>query len=40
MIEDDLLKKWLNEDLTDAEQDAFSKQDDYEINRTIINRQP
>ena len=38
MIEDDLLKKWLNEDLTDAEQDAFSKQDDYEINRTIINR--
>jgi len=38
MIEDDLLKKWLNDDLTDAEIDAFSKRDDYEINQKIIEK--
>lgn len=38
MIEDKLLKKWLNNDLTDAELDAFSKGDDYEINQEIIDK--
>ena len=38
MIEDDLLKKWLNNDLTDAEKEAFSKQSDYVINQNIIDK--
>ncbi|MDC0006994.1 FecR domain-containing protein [Winogradskyella sp.] len=37
MIEDDLLKKWLNNELTAAEKEAFSKQDDYAINQNIID---
>ena len=37
MIEDDLLKKWLNDELTDAEKVAFSKQEDYALNSAIIN---
>ncbi|WP_299112335.1 FecR family protein [uncultured Winogradskyella sp.] len=36
MTEDNLLKKWLNEELTDAEKQAFSKRDDYALNREII----
>lgn len=36
MTEDDLLKKWLNNDLTDVEKEAFSKQEDYAINKNII----
>jgi transmembrane sensor len=38
MIEDDLLKKWLNDELTDAETEAFSKRNDYEINQEIIDK--
>jgi transmembrane sensor len=38
MIEDDLLKKWLNDDLTNAEIAAFSKQSDYAINQNIIDK--
>lgn len=38
MTEDDLLKKWLNEDLTDAETKAFSERDDYAINQDIIDK--
>ena len=38
MIEDDLLKKWLNEDLTDGEKATFSKQSDYAINQNIIEK--
>lgn len=38
MTEDDLLKKWLNDDLTDAEKKAFSERDDYTINRNIIEK--
>ena len=38
MTEDDLLKKWLNDTLTDAEQEAFSKQSDYAINQNIIDK--
>ena len=38
MIEDDLLKKWLNNDLTDAEKKAFSERNDYAINQEIINK--
>lgn len=38
MTEDDLLKKWLNDELTDAEKEVFSKQSDYEINQTIIDK--
>ncbi len=38
MIEDDLLKKWLNHDLTDAEKAVFSKQSDYAINQNIIDK--
>ena len=37
MIEDELLKKWLNNDLTNAEKEAFSKREDYAINQTIID---
>lgn len=37
MIEDDLLKKWLNNELTGAEKEAFSKRDDYAINQKIID---
>lgn len=37
MIEDDLLKKWLNDELTNAEMDAFSKREDYAINLEIID---
>lgn len=38
MIEDDLLKKWLNDDLTDAEKVAFSERSDYAINQTIVDK--
>ena len=38
MTEDDLLKKWLNNDLTDAEKEAFSKQNDYTQNLDIIEK--
>ncbi|MFK7832564.1 MAG: FecR family protein [Winogradskyella sp.] len=38
MKEDDLLKKWLNNDLTDAEKKAFSERDDYAINQNIIEK--
>jgi ferric-dicitrate binding protein FerR (iron transport regulator) len=38
MIENDLLKKWLKDELTDAEKEAFSKQSDYAINQTIIDK--
>tara|TARA_R100001369_G_C3314221_1_gene167824 strand:- start:967 stop:1875 length:909 start_codon:yes stop_codon:yes gene_type:complete len=38
MIEDDLLKKWLNHDLTNAEIAAFSKRSDYAINQNIIDK--
>lgn len=38
MTEDDLLKKWLNDELTGAEKDAFSKQPDYAINQNIIDK--
>ena len=37
MIEDDLLKKWLNDELTNAEMDVFSKREDYAINLEIID---
>ncbi|WP_299106026.1 FecR family protein [uncultured Winogradskyella sp.] len=38
MTEDDLLKKWLNNELTDAEKKAFSERNDYGINQEIINK--
>lgn len=38
MIEDDLLKKWLNDNLTDAEKKAFSERNDYAINQEIISK--
>lgn len=38
MIEDDLLKKWLNDDLTDTEKEVFSKDADYAINQNIIDK--
>ncbi|WP_299120854.1 FecR family protein [uncultured Winogradskyella sp.] len=38
MIEDDLLKKWLNDELTDTEKEVFSKQPDYAINQNIIDK--
>ncbi|BAO75746.1 FecR family protein [Winogradskyella sp. PG-2] len=38
MMADDLLKKWLNDELTGAEKEAFSKQSDYAINRNIIDK--
>lgn len=38
MTEDDLLKKWLNNDLTDAEEKAFSERNDYKIHRNIIDK--
>lgn len=38
MIEDDLLKKWLNDDLTDAEKEAFGKRDDFAFNQEIIDK--
>ncbi len=38
MIEDDLLKKWLNDELTNAEMDVFSKREDYAINLEIIDK--
>lgn len=38
MEEDKLLKKWLNNDLTDAEKDAFSKRSDYAQNQNIIDK--
>lgn len=38
MIEDDLLKKWLNNELTDAEKDAFSKREDFAFNQEIIDK--
>lgn len=37
MTEDDLLKKWLNDNLTDAEKKAFSKREDYILNQKIID---
>lgn len=36
MIDDELLNKWLNEDLTDAEKKAFSERDDFAFNQRII----
>ncbi len=36
MTDDDLLKKWLNNKLTDAEKKAFSKREDYAIDQNII----
>jgi ferric-dicitrate binding protein FerR (iron transport regulator) len=38
MEEDKLLKKWLNNDLTDAEKEAFSKRSDYAQNQNIIDK--
>ncbi len=38
MIEDDLLRKWLNDELTDAEKNAFSKQEDFAFNQEIIDK--
>lgn len=38
MIEDDLLKKWLNSELTDAEKEAFSKREDYAVCQNIIDK--
>lgn len=38
MEADELLKKWLNDDLTDAEKEAFSKQTDYAQNQNIIDK--
>lgn len=38
MTEDDLLKKWLNNDLSDAEKKTFSERNDYSINQEIINK--
>ncbi|NRB84356.1 MAG: FecR domain-containing protein [Winogradskyella sp.] len=38
MAEDDLLKKWLNNELSDAEMVAFSKREDYAINKNIIEK--
>jgi len=37
MIDEDLLKKWLNDDLTDAEKIAFIEQTDYTVNQKIID---
>ncbi|WP_426431716.1 FecR family protein [Winogradskyella sp. HB-48] len=36
MIKDELLKKWLNDDLTDAEKEAFSKREDFAFNQKIV----
>ena len=36
-MKEDLLKKWLNDELTDAEKEAFSKEDDYAFNQQIID---
>ncbi|MEO1031142.1 MAG: FecR domain-containing protein [Bacteroidota bacterium] len=38
MAEDDLLKKWLNDELTDAEKEAFRKREDYALNQEIIEK--
>lgn len=38
MIEDVLLKKWLNDELTGAEKEAFSRRSDYNLNRYIIDK--
>lgn len=38
MKNDDLLKKWLNGELTDAEKQAFEKRDDFVLNSKIINK--
>jgi len=38
MMEDDLLKKWLNDELTDAEKKVFAEQSDYAINQNIIEK--
>jgi len=37
MDKDYLLKKWLNNDLNEAEAKAFAQQDDFEFNQQIIN---
>jgi len=37
MIDEDLLKKWLNDDLTDAEKIAIIEQTDYTVNQKIID---
>ncbi len=36
MENDDLVKKWLNDNLTDAEKKQFSEQEDYEFNEHLI----
>lgn len=38
MTEEELLKKWLNNNLTDAEKKAFSEQKDYAENLEILNK--
>jgi len=37
-MEDDLLRKWLNDELTDAEKEAFSERFDYAVNQDIIDK--
>lgn len=36
MIKDELLNKWLNDELTDAEKEVFSKRKDFAFNQKII----
>ena len=38
MVEDNLLKKWLNEELTDTEKQVFSERLDYGVNQEIIEK--
>ncbi|MCT4629723.1 FecR family protein [Winogradskyella sp.] len=38
MTEDDLLKKWLNNELTDAEKEVFSKREDFAFNQEIVDK--
>ncbi|WP_178991022.1 FecR family protein [Winogradskyella schleiferi] len=38
MEEDDLLKKWLNNNLTDAEEKVFSERNDYALHQDIIDK--
>jgi len=38
MNEENLLNKWLANDLSDAEQKAFEKSEDYELNKKIVER--
>ena len=36
MEKDDLIEKWLKDELSDTEMAAFKKLDDYKLNRAII----